>query len=667
MGLLTLQVTNAVSLAEMDQTGAIDCVLTAQGLGCAPIWTSKHALTYYATRSSAIASAISTNINSIRLGGYFAEGDGGRGAMYNSVANTGALTASQFQSDGGARRWQLSNVTIFPEYLGACANGSVDDSAAIIAANAIAVINKGIVKLQAANYGIASQISFDVPVVGSGATVCSFVATATMTSAMVLFRGNANYSNGFRISGACLADYGAQPSGANGSQFNIHCEYCRINGFHGGQLGNNNDLKFNECRFRFNGTIWNCGTSYTQAAIRTTSASTISGSGSTLTIAGGLDPTTLGLRLDLDLIKIPFFQSLYAANPTYQDSYIITGVTSTTISVYPSLPVAVPSSSPFAILKGSGCEITKHTDNNLWHFSNPNFTANSGCGLRDNALYGAGTILQINDSNLGFDRIIGIRTGPNLGPTYGAKSDAEYNEFSVGLPYWHLYAIGGQVISPIVQGAFAKHKFDAASSPITIDTDWLPQYSEIVNATTASLTKTVSVARQSSAASDFVYVLPDKPTNPFRPEFRTIPLGDIGGKQCTVKTISATTSINGVSGTTGIAFRGSYRTLTAYWSSNLGSAGGWIISGEPAILIGSATFDPPSIAAGGFAPVTTVAVTGAALGDMAQVSFSLDLQGLILNAYVSAANTVSVRFQNPTAGAIDLASGTITALVTDIT
>jgi hypothetical protein len=51
------------------------------------------------------------------------------------------------------------------------------------------------------------------------------------------------------------------------------------------------------------------------------------------------------------------------------------------------------------------------------------------------------------------------------------------------------------------------------------------------------------------------------------------------------------------------------------------------------------------------------------LGDIATVSFSLDLQGISVTAYVSAANTVSVRFQNETGGTLDLASGTLKAWV----
>ncbi|WP_431285602.1 hypothetical protein ACQW02_12700 [Humitalea sp. 24SJ18S-53] len=72
----------------------------------------------------------------------------------------------------------------------------------------------------------------------------------------------------------------------------------------------------------------------------------------------------------------------------------------------------------------------------------------------------------------------------------------------------------------------------------------------------------------------------------------------------------------------------------------------------------SASYNPPSLAAGARV-TTTVAVTGAALWDFVRVSFGLDLQGLSLTAWVSAAGTVSGRFQNGTAAAVDLGSATL--------
>lgn len=77
---------------------------------------------------------------------------------------------------------------------------------------------------------------------------------------------------------------------------------------------------------------------------------------------------------------------------------------------------------------------------------------------------------------------------------------------------------------------------------------------------------------------------------------------------------------------------------------------------------GSTVYNPPSLAAGAEA-TTTVTVTGAILGAVALASFSLDTQGITLAANVSAADTVTVRLRNGTAGLVDLASGTLTAAV----
>lgn len=80
------------------------------------------------------------------------------------------------------------------------------------------------------------------------------------------------------------------------------------------------------------------------------------------------------------------------------------------------------------------------------------------------------------------------------------------------------------------------------------------------------------------------------------------------------------------------------------------------------IFSGSATYDPPSLADGAGAS-TTVTATGAALGDFATASFSLSTQGITVTANVTAANTVTVRFQNETGGVLDLGSGTLKVIV----
>lgn len=74
----------------------------------------------------------------------------------------------------------------------------------------------------------------------------------------------------------------------------------------------------------------------------------------------------------------------------------------------------------------------------------------------------------------------------------------------------------------------------------------------------------------------------------------------------------------------------------------------------------SATYDPPNLADGAGA-TTTIPAPGvkATVNYFVTPSFSLNTQGVILFAWVSADDVVSVRFQNESGGALDLASGTL--------
>lgn len=75
-------------------------------------------------------------------------------------------------------------------------------------------------------------------------------------------------------------------------------------------------------------------------------------------------------------------------------------------------------------------------------------------------------------------------------------------------------------------------------------------------------------------------------------------------------------------------------------------------------MAGSATYDPGSLGDGA-GVTTTVTCNGALVGDFVTVSFSVALADITMTAWVSASNTVSVRFQNESGGTVDLASGTL--------
>lgn len=77
-----------------------------------------------------------------------------------------------------------------------------------------------------------------------------------------------------------------------------------------------------------------------------------------------------------------------------------------------------------------------------------------------------------------------------------------------------------------------------------------------------------------------------------------------------------------------------------------------------AVVSTTITFDPPSLATVTDAVSSGITVTGAALGDSVELFPPYSLQGIIAVASVSAANTILISLRNPTAGTIDLASGT---------
>jgi hypothetical protein len=80
------------------------------------------------------------------------------------------------------------------------------------------------------------------------------------------------------------------------------------------------------------------------------------------------------------------------------------------------------------------------------------------------------------------------------------------------------------------------------------------------------------------------------------------------------------------------------------------------------ILGAKATIDVASLS-DGVGATSTVTVPGAALGDFVEVAAGISMAGITVTAYVSATDTVSIRFQNESAGTVDLASTTYYVIV----
>lgn len=76
----------------------------------------------------------------------------------------------------------------------------------------------------------------------------------------------------------------------------------------------------------------------------------------------------------------------------------------------------------------------------------------------------------------------------------------------------------------------------------------------------------------------------------------------------------------------------------------------------------SGAFNVPAVASGS-STTLNVTVAGARIGDSARAIFSIDTGGLVVLARVSASNTVTVIFFNPTGSSIDIGGGIATAYV----
>ena len=95
------------------------------------------------------------------------------------------------------------------------------------------------------------------------------------------------------------------------------------------------------------------------------------------------------------------------------------------------------------------------------------------------------------------------------------------------------------------------------------------------------------------------------------------------------------------------------RTVTLSWQTYVNA-----LSRLTKVRIADAAYDPGSLASGA-AVTVSVTVHGARLGDFAVASFTAPDSGVVLLAQVTAADTASVTFLNLSAGAVDLAAGTL--------
>lgn len=82
------------------------------------------------------------------------------------------------------------------------------------------------------------------------------------------------------------------------------------------------------------------------------------------------------------------------------------------------------------------------------------------------------------------------------------------------------------------------------------------------------------------------------------------------------------------------------------------------VTAPKTVISTTITFDPPSLTTGAFAVSSGITVTGAALGDAVELFPPYDVQGIIYQASVSAADTIKISLTSCSGSTVDLASGT---------
>lgn len=97
---------------------------------------------------------------------------------------------------------------------------------------------------------------------------------------------------------------------------------------------------------------------------------------------------------------------------------------------------------------------------------------------------------------------------------------------------------------------------------------------------------------------------------------------------------------------------------TVKWTSVGTTAAVFAPYGNSVLEIAS-TYAGETIAVGAAGAVNSVPLPGAALGDYVDASFSLDRQGLSLEAWIHAANSAQYRFSNPTSASVSLSAGSV--------
>lgn len=553
----------------------------------------------------------------------------------DNVSNKGDASTIDFKQSGtgAVSRTAQDKMREFVSVkdFGAVGNGIADDTAAIQAAlNAAAGRD---VYVPPGTYFTSAELQSDgCSIIADNRNTTIIRATSAMRS--VFYPKNGREMRGLFIDANNLAQYGILNGGNQRTVDSCWVEDAIYDGYTNDITGNCNQVEVLRTVFRGNGTVYSTGT-----------ASTVL-NGTTITITGAVDLTTLGIRNGIDIIYIADLDNIFT----------ILGVSATTLTVgsSPDAPSQTLSGVSYSIRSGHGVFNNRSADGNAWIIDACVFQANAGAAVRDTALYGCRTTNNICEAGTFIWRHNGARNGGSV--TFDGYDAGNYTESITWKRYYMENTNSGFLaVAPTLTDitGIQLHPNTGNGRFLLKDGFWDRRLTASINSTAITLTSG-DVKTVSSGVAGTITLVPIT-GGASQLYNQQIDINFCANVNVNYNIVSAY-PINGIAGATGInvsnevtAFK---RRIRATWVS---TTIGWLV--ENAVLGKSVAIDLPSIA-NNASRTEDVTVTGAAIGQYVQVSSNGNLLGLSVSAYVSAANTVRLVFINNTGAAVDPASQT---------
>jgi hypothetical protein len=415
-----------------------------------------------------------------------------------------------------------------------------DSAAAIQAANDV---GRG-VYAPGKRYLLLSGVELTGPLTGDGAAITQFVAGAPMDYMFSVSRQHSDIER-VKMTGRGLAKVGIRVRNANGFRLQLaDIGGMKWDGVEFASVSNNSSSEISNCVFSAGGTSFSAGTAANGA------------NGTAITFSGAPDLTTLGLRPNIDMVKV-------GTSP----ATTIVGVTARTINVSQAI-AAAHRGAAYQILQGFPINIVSNGDNSAIRVKGVEMLQCKGAFIRDNALYGAHIEDCIFEGSQAYAVVVGYGTAG-----YSVIGHRNLNAYIEGCPDGAVLL--ESAVHPVISFAALGIDFDQTIRIPNSARVSAPHFSyggiaavgntaALSDLTAANLSFGVRFDIQ-QRSNDLVLMLP-----PLTGEAITLASGsdmpivvqllDLGGRRVKFRSRDGF-AVNGVAGTSGVSFATNYTRL----------------------------------------------------------------------------------------------------------